>query len=51
MLHINIKHFPQPLSEQEKQDLAEAVTLIVQQSFGVDEGAISIALEPVAEED
>ena len=38
MPHINIKHFPQPLSDQEKQDLAKAVSSVVQQSLGVDEG-------------
>ncbi len=26
MPHVNIKHFPQPLTEQEKQDLAQTVT-------------------------
>ena len=50
MPHINIKHFPQPLSDQEKQDPAKAISLVVQQSLGVDEGAISIALELVEEE-
>ncbi len=49
--HINIKHFPQPLSDQEKQEFAEAITSAVQQSLGVGEGAIFIAFEPVAEED
>lgn len=50
MPHVNIKHFPQPLTEQEKQHLAEAIISAIQKSLGVDEGAISIALEPVPEE-
>ena len=51
MPHVNIKHFPHLLTDQEKQEFAEAITSAVQQSLGVDEGAISIALESVAEED
>ena len=50
MPHVNIKHFPQPLTDQEKRDLANAVTSAVQKALGVDEGAISIALEPVERE-
>ncbi len=50
MPHININHFPQTPTDQEKQEFAEAITSAVQQLLGIGEGAISIALEPIDKE-
>ena len=50
MPHVNIKYFPVALSEQQQSDLVATLTRAVQTAFGVDEGVISIALEPVAKE-
>ncbi|MFF7234070.1 4-oxalocrotonate tautomerase [Streptomyces sp. 2333.5] len=49
MPHVNIKHFPVDFTDEQKNQLAEAVTTVVMEHFGVYEGAVSIALEPVAE--
>lgn len=51
MPHVNIKHFPKHLTDQQKRGLIDAITLTIQRSFGCDEGAISVALEPIEEED
>jgi phenylpyruvate tautomerase PptA (4-oxalocrotonate tautomerase family) len=48
--HINIKHFPVPLSEQQQSALVTAITNAVKNAFSCDEGVISIALEPVEKE-
>ena len=50
MPHINIKHFPVLLSDEQQADLVAAVTKAVKTAFSCDEGAISIALEPVEKE-
>jgi len=50
MPHVNIKHFPAPLTDQQRADLVLAVTEAVRGAFGCDEGVISIALEPVESE-
>lgn len=47
MPHVNIKHFPVPLSEQQRSDLVSAVTEAVTNAFGCDEGVVSIAIEPI----
>jgi 4-oxalocrotonate tautomerase len=49
MPHINIKHFPSLTSEQQT-ELVVALTKIVTEIIGCDEGAISIALEPIAKD-
>ncbi|MFI1799400.1 tautomerase PptA [Streptomyces sp. NPDC020379] len=51
MPHINLKHFPAPLTEQQQDALVADLTAAVRRTFGCDEGVISIALEPVAEAD
>ena len=38
MSHVNIKHFPQPLTNQEKQDLAQIITGALQNALGVEGG-------------
>ncbi|MEU8511982.1 amino acid adenylation domain-containing protein [Kitasatospora sp. NPDC048722] len=48
--HVNIKHFPNDLDAQQISDLVEAITSAVKTAFSVDEGAVSIALEPVEQE-
>lgn len=50
MPHVNIKHFPLPLSETQQEELLAAITKAVQKAFRCDEGVISIALEPVPKE-
>lgn len=49
MPHVNIKHFPVPLSDRTQSELVSAVTKAVADAFGCDEGVISIALEPIEE--
>jgi 4-oxalocrotonate tautomerase len=51
MPHVNIKHFPRDLTGEQKRRLAETITAVVSESFVVPRGAVSIALEPVAETD
>ncbi|MES2160273.1 MAG: tautomerase family protein [Pseudomonadota bacterium] len=51
MPHINIKHFQVELSAAQKTELVQALSSIVQQTFACPDGAISIALEPVAPEE
>jgi len=50
MPHVNIKHFPTPLTDEQQDRLVTALTAAVQSAFGCEEGVISIALEPVAQE-
>lgn len=47
MPHVNIKHFPKKLTEQESAELVAGVTAAVTRAFGCDEGVVSIAVEPV----
>lgn len=47
MPHVNIKHFPAPLNDEQASALVSAVTEAVTRAFGCDEGVVSIALEPV----
>jgi amino acid adenylation domain-containing protein len=47
MSHINIKHFPVALPEQQQRELVAAVTAAVRKAFRCEEDVISIALEPV----
>ncbi|MEU8271014.1 tautomerase family protein [Sphaerisporangium sp. NPDC049002] len=51
MPHVNIKYFPQPLSDEQEAALVAAVSGAVRDALGCDEGVISIALEPVAAEE
>jgi phenylpyruvate tautomerase PptA (4-oxalocrotonate tautomerase family) len=48
--HVNIKHFPAVLSEEQQSELVAAITSAVKSAFNCDEGVISIALEPVEKE-
>jgi 4-oxalocrotonate tautomerase len=48
--HVNIKHFPAPLNEEQTSELVAAVTEAVTRAFGCDQGVVSIALEPVAQQ-
>ncbi|HSP26197.1 MAG TPA: tautomerase PptA [Saliniramus sp.] len=50
MPHVNIKHFPRDISEAQKAELVEAVSLALKSALGCSDDAISIALEPVAPE-
>ncbi|RLU80642.1 4-oxalocrotonate tautomerase [Streptomyces griseocarneus] len=51
MPHVDVRHFPKELTENQKAVLAAEVTAAVQKAFGCDPGVVSIALEPVAEAD
>ncbi len=48
--HVNIKHFPNNLEETQISTLVDAITSAVRTAFSVDEGVVSIALEPVAQD-
>ncbi|MEU6067453.1 MULTISPECIES: amino acid adenylation domain-containing protein [Streptomyces] len=48
--HVNIKHFPNNLEADQISALVDAITSAVRTAFSVDEGAVSIALEPVAQD-
>ncbi|MGH3623157.1 MAG: thioesterase domain-containing protein, partial [Sciscionella sp.] len=50
MPHVNIKHFPASLSEEQQAELVTNVTEAIKNAFGCDEGVVSIALEPVEKE-
>jgi phenylpyruvate tautomerase PptA (4-oxalocrotonate tautomerase family) len=47
MPHVNIKHFPTPLTDAQRSALIAALTTAIQDAFGCEERVISIALEPV----
>lgn len=47
MPHVNIKHFPVSLSDAAQSNLVDSVSRAVASAFGVDEGMVSIMLEPV----
>ncbi|MER7934543.1 MULTISPECIES: amino acid adenylation domain-containing protein [unclassified Streptomyces] len=48
--HVSIKHFPNDLEAEQISALVDAITSAVRTAFSVDEGAVSIALEPVAQD-
>lgn len=50
MPHVNIKFFPKSLDERQRARLAAKITEAVQEALDVDEGVISIALQPVEAE-
>jgi 4-oxalocrotonate tautomerase len=50
MPHVNIKHFPVSLSEQQEAALVAEVTAAVTRAMSCDDGVVSIALEPVSQE-
>jgi indigoidine synthase len=50
MPHVNIKHFPVTVTDEQMAELVAAVTIAVQSAFGCAEGVISIATEPVEKE-
>jgi 4-oxalocrotonate tautomerase len=45
--HVTIKHFPASLDDEQRSDLAAALTAAVQRAFDCPEGVVSIALEAV----
>lgn len=47
MPHVNIKHFPVEITEQQEAELVATISSAVSSALGCDEGVISIALEPV----
>ncbi len=49
MPHVNIKHFPS-LSKDQQTELAIALTQVITNIVHCDEGAVSIALEPIEKE-
>ncbi|AWK10724.1 hypothetical protein SSP531S_51780 [Streptomyces spongiicola] len=47
MPHVNIKHFPTPVGEEQSARLVAAITAALTENLGCTEDAVSIALEPV----
>ncbi|WP_434449909.1 tautomerase family protein [Lentzea sp. E54] len=47
MPHVNIKHFPALLAEEQASELVTTITEAVTRAFGCDEDVVSVALEPV----
>ncbi|GAA2149102.1 hypothetical protein GCM10009760_41920 [Kitasatospora kazusensis] len=47
MPHVNIKYFPTPISDEQEARLVAALTEALRENLGCDEGAVSIALEPI----
>lgn len=50
MPHVTIKHFPDNLEANRISALVDAITSAVRTAFSVEEGVVSIALEPVAQD-
>ncbi|WP_202819003.1 amino acid adenylation domain-containing protein [Actinosynnema sp. ALI-1.44] len=50
MPHINVKHFPAPLTPTQHARLISALTKAMTNAFDCDEGAVSIAFEPIDKE-
>ncbi|MFE9172397.1 amino acid adenylation domain-containing protein [Streptomyces kebangsaanensis] len=48
--HVNIKHFPVPITREQETELVAAVTAAVRNAFGCKEDVVSISLEPVEQE-
>ncbi|MFA6060552.1 MAG: tautomerase family protein [Taibaiella sp.] len=49
MPHVNIKHFP-PLTKEQEHDLTKSIAKVIMDIIKCDEGAISIAIEPIEKE-
>lgn len=49
MPHVNIKHFPTPISGQQESALVDAITDAISDALGCKKEVISIALEPIEE--
>lgn len=47
MPHVNIKYFPTTITEEQEARLIAALTEALRENLGCEEGAVSIALEPV----
>ena len=50
MPHINIKYFPKSLNEEQRRELAFAITQAISNTFQCSEDVVSIALEPIEKE-
>ncbi|MEV4649578.1 tautomerase PptA [Saccharopolyspora sp. NPDC049357] len=50
MPHVNIKHFPKEVTDEQKRKLAESITLALIEHLGTRDGAVSVTLEPVEKE-
>ena len=48
--HVNIKHFPVPITREQESELVAAVTAAVRNAFGCAEDVVSISLEPVEQD-
>jgi 4-oxalocrotonate tautomerase len=53
MPHVSIKHFPAELTQEQKKDLSDAITIaiVIQDALQCDEKVISIAMEAIAPQD
>ncbi|TDD07538.1 tautomerase PptA [Saccharopolyspora terrae] len=50
MPHVNIKHFPKEVTDEQKRKLAESITVALIEHLGTRDGAVSVTLEPVEKE-
>lgn len=51
MPHVNIKYYPRTFTDEQRERLSQELNAVVREHFDAYEGAVSIALEPVAEQD
>jgi len=49
MPHVNIKHFPTTMNEAQRLSLADAIVETILTHFDTYPGAVTVALEPIAE--
>ncbi|RRO14304.1 tautomerase PptA [Saccharopolyspora rhizosphaerae] len=47
MPHVNIKHFPEEVTDEQKRALAESISAALVEHLGTRDGAVSVTLEPV----
>ncbi|PRW63344.1 tautomerase family protein [Actinopolyspora mortivallis] len=51
MPHVNIKHFPKTMTPEQKESLVRSLTHTIVEHFDVPDGVVSIALEPIDQQD
>jgi 4-oxalocrotonate tautomerase len=51
MPHVSIKHFPAEITQEQKKDLSDTITIAIQDALQCDENVISIAMEAIAPQD
>lgn len=51
MPHVTVKYFPKPLDAESRATLAARITEAVREALDVEEGVVSVALQPVEADD